>query len=298
MKKALIFAAMVGLLMACGTKNKQNNTVIPTGKSTETHIETSTEAPDGETSAIIEEVQPFFTTESFIIEESKPLRNADGGEESYEEVMTFKCDIDLPVTDNQTLYDSICRWVGESFGYEGDPHNLKAMIEQYKEQALTVFDDEFQEGFEEEYTIKVMEANDQYVTYQRDLFFEATSDPRASFDRQCVTFNRTTGQRFGYPMINKNEELESLVKKALLEQHFSEYSSEELRDVVYFEPFDDEEDGFSLPIRDPWILHNNVCFNYGLKEVADYCASTPECSLPYSVVEPFLTEEGIKYFRP
>ena len=222
--------------MACCTKNKQNNTVIPTGKSTETHIETSTEAPDGETSAIIEEVQPFFTTESFIIEESKPLRNADGGEESYEEVMTFKCDIDLPVTDNQTLYDSICRWVGESFGYEGDPHNLKAMIEQYKEQALTVFDDEFQEGFEEEYTIKVMEANDQYVTYQRDLFFEATSDPRASFDRQCVTFNRTTGQRFGYPMINKNEELESLVKKALLEQHFSEYSSEELRDVVYFEP--------------------------------------------------------------
>ena len=306
MRKTLLLVVAMGLLMACGTKNNQQDNATRTAEtntessSGKTLSETPVETPSEENPAAVEEVQPFFGVEPFVLQESKPLRNRDGGEESYEEVMAFKCDIDLPVTDSERLYDSICHWICGCvyYNYEGDPGNIKTMMELFKKQLLTVDDDEFQEGFDMEYTIKMLEANDKYVSYQCDLFYEAASDPRASFERRCATFDRSTGQRFGYPMMNKNEELESLVKKALVEQHFSDYDSKEMEDIVFFDPYDDEEDGFSLPIRDPWILHNSVCFTYGIKEVADYCAGMPECSLPYSIVEPYLTEKGKKYFQP
>ena len=273
MRKTLFLLAALAVLAGCGN-NKQNNKPEPK--------------------------QDSFTVETYDVIGDQLFATEGEGENAYEVHGSYQCSIDIPLTDNQALRDSICYWIAQNFGssYDGDPSDVKAMVNFYKDWALDPDDYVEPEGFDISYTVKMMEATDQYITYSFNNFFESNSSPRANFETTYVTFDRNTGKRFTRQMVNKDESLELLVMNALLEQFFSEWDSEDLADILMFDPDDLEEAGFWLPeFTDPYLLNDNLCFYYWEHDIANRVAGQPNCALPYDVVEPYLTEEGKQYFK-
>ena len=278
MKKLTLLFAAFALLVGCGNQPKPAN------------------SPENPTEA----QQEAFSVETYKIDDSRLLGIRGEGEDSYEVRASYQCEIDIPVTDNPTLYDSICDWFAYQFGsaYDGDPRDVKSLVNFYRDWALDLEDGEEIEGFDVAHTVKMEEANERYVTYSFDNFFETNSAPRAFLDKTYVTFDRKTGQRFTRQMLKADENLEQLVMNELLEQYFSDWSEEDLADLLFFDPEDLEERGFFLPeFNDPWILNNLVYFGYGEHEIADHCTGQPHCGLPYSTMKPFLTEEGQAFFK-
>lgn len=271
MRNTLLLLAALAVLAGCGN-NRQNN------------------KPE----------QDPFTVETYDVIGDQLFATEGEGENTYEVRGSYQCSIDIPVTDNQALHDSICYWIGQNFGssYDGDPRDLKAMVNFYKNWALDPDGYGEPEGFDISYTVEMMEATDQHVTYSFKNFFEAYSSPRANSETTYVTFNRNTGKRFTRQMVNKDESLEMLVMNALLEQYFSEWDSEALSDILVFDPDDLEEAGFWLPqYTDPYLLNDNLYFYYWEHDIANRVAGQPYCALPYDAVEPYLTEEGKQFFK-
>ena len=272
MKKTILIIAVLGLFFGCGN-NKQNNKPEPK--------------------------QDAITVETYEVMGDSLYSIKGEGDDAYEVRGSYQCEIDIPVTENQALFDSICDWIASNFGsiYDGDPRDLKAMVNLYKDYTLDPGLDEDPEGFESSYTIKMVEATDRYVTYRFDTFFEAQSRPRSNFEQTYQTFDRNTGKRFTSEMVKADENLEQLVLNELMEQYFSEWDDEALTEILYFDPEIPEESGFSLPqFNEPWIQDDCIYFGYGTQEIAQYCAGQPQCSLPFSAMEPYLTYEGKAFF--
>lgn len=276
MKRNLLILAAFGLLFGCGNNNP-NTTANPEPK------------------------QEAFSVETYNVEDSRLLGTRKVGENTYEQWGSFTCEIDIPVTDNQVLRDSICNWFAIHFGssYDKDPRDVKAMVNFYKDRALEPEGDEEEPiGFDCGYTVKMLEANDRYVTYSFDTYYEAYTSPRGASEIFYCTFDRNTGKQFTNQMIKANDTLTELVMNALLEQYFHEiYGDDDISDLLFFDPDDLEERGFWLPqCKAPCILYDDVHFNYGEHDIADRCTGQPHCSLPYSIMEKYLTEEGKAFF--
>ena len=275
MKKITLLFAAFALLVGCGNHSKPNDKPV-------------------------ESQQEAFTAETYNMHGDQSFTTDGDGEDAYEERVSFDCEIDIPVTDNQALRDSICFWFAQNFGssYDGDPRDVKAMVYFYMDWALEIDEDQEMGGYDLSYTVKMEEANDRYVTYSFGNFFEASHSPRANFEKTYATFDRNTGQRFTRQMVKADENLAQLVMNELLEQYFSDWSEESLPELLYFDPEEPEESGFWLPqYNDPWIYNDLIFFGYGPQEIAQYCAGQPQCGLPYDVVEPYLTEEGKAFFE-
>ena len=274
--KKIFFLAALGLLFACGNNNPNNNTPA-------------------------EPKQEAFSVENYNINGRQLLGIRSVGEDAYEQYASYQCLIDIPVTDNQALRDSICYWFASNFGslYDGDPRDVKAMVDYYKDYALDPGLEVNPVGFDMGYTVQMMEVTDRYVTYSFEDYYEAYTDPRGSSEIECCTFDRNTGKHFTRQMIKADETLKELVMNALLEQYFYEiWGNDDLSDLLFFDPEDLEERGFFLPQYDePWIFNNSVCFGYSEHEIADRCTGQPHCALPYSVMKPYLTEEGQAFFE-
>lgn len=274
MKNILLFFAALVLLVGCGN-NKQNN------------------KPESK--------QEAFSVETYDVMGDRLYSTKGEGEDAYEVRGSFQCEIDIPVTDNQALRDSICYWFASNFGdeYDGDPRDVKAMVNHYKNYSLDPGLDEDPEGFDMGYTIKMLEATDHYVTYSFETFYEGYSSPRAAIEVFYRTFDRNTGKAFTSQMIKPDESLVMLVMNAVLEQYFKEvYGDDDFSDLLFFDPEDLEERGFWLPqVKAPFLIYDEVCFNYSEHEIADRCTGRPSCSLPYSVMEKYLTEEGKAFFK-
>ena len=272
MKKTLLFLAALAMLVGCGN-NKQNNKPEPK--------------------------QDSFTVETYDVQDDRLYGTEGEGEDTYEIRGSFQCEIDIPVTDNQALRDSICDWFAQHFGSDNNenPRDVKAMVNHFKNGVLEP--DEEAVGFDCGYTVKMLEATDRYVTYSFETFYEEYSQPRAAVEVFYRTFDRNTGKAFTSQMIKADESLEMLVMNALLEQYFRElYGDDDISDLLFFDPEDLEEQGFWLPqVQAPCIVYDEVHFNYGEHEIADRCTGRPSCSLPYSVMEPYLTEEGKAFFK-
>lgn len=266
MKKAFLLIATLGLLFGCNNSNNSNNdpnkTVTP---------------------EVVETTADF----SFDTEELDALKVID--ENDFYGAIDIM--VDAPVTENQALRDSICYWINECFGnnYEGDPRELQAMIDFYKD---LIFDEysEITDGFNIEDIVYFIEANPHYVTYGFSTFAELDGAPRSSYEYHCVTFEQTTGKRFSDKMLKPDETLENLVMNAILDQYFEGFEPEELDEYLFFNREDGS--GFHLPYKQPWIEDGSVHFGYDEHDIADRCIDAPECVLPYSVMEPYLTEEG------
>lgn len=292
MKKIFLLFAALCFLFSCGNNNPKQNETVDSEKITETTAETN------DNPAV--ENPKSFAVETFKVQSSKSITEDD--EENQENLMSFECEVDIPVTDNQVLYDSICYWFAQQLGsdYSDDPHDMKTLVTHYKDRALATEEDEdneIAEGFDLSYTMKLMEANDHYVTYCYGMFFESPGSPRANMENTYVTFNSNTGTRFTRQMILVDENLKQMVMNELFEQFFSDWNSEDLADLLFFDPDEPEEYGFFLPqYDDPWIYNDLIYFGYSVHEIADRCTGQPQCGLPYNVMEPYLTKEGKSFF--
>ncbi len=292
MKKIFLLFATLCLLFGCGNNNPKQNETVDSEKITETTAETN------DNPAV--ENPKSFAVETFKVQSSKSITEDD--EENQENLMSFECEVDIPVTDNQVLYDSICYWFAQQLGsdYNDDPRDMKTLVTHYKDRALATEEDEdneIAEGFDLSYTMKLMEANDHYVTYCYGMFFESPGSPRANMENTYVTFNSATGTRFTRQMILVDENLKQMVMNELFEQFFSDWNSEDLADLLFFDPDEPEEYGFFLPqYDDPWIYNDLIYFGYSAHEIADRCTGQPQCGLPYNVMEPYLTKEGKSFF--
>lgn len=273
MKRNIILIAALGLLFGCGNNNSQTNN--PESK------------------------QEAFSVETYDVEDSRVLATTGEGEDAHEERAFFRCTIDIPVTDNQALYDSICNWFAQTMDKDQneDPRDVKSMVNSYKDDILKPIDNDDPEGFDASLDFEMLEANDRYVTYKRYDFNEANSAPRSNQEWVCITFNSHTGKRFTRQMVHEDDTLEELVMNALLEQFFSDWQSDALDDILNFDPEFLEERGFWLPKTDPFILHDSLYFFYWEHDIANRVAGQPYCSLPFSLIEKYLTEEGKAFFK-
>lgn len=301
MKKHILLLAALAMLFSCSNNNpKPDKPAQPdTNKETTVNtIDTDTVSEPTTDEDITEAEQPYFYVETYQIQDHRPATS--DGEETGENLMSFECVVDIPVTDNQALYDSICQWFAHYMydGYYMDPRDVKAMTDRYKDAVLDPDNYGEPDGFDASTYFKMVEANDHYVTYRRYDFFEAFSSPRANQEENYVTFDRETGKRFTREMIDVDEDLKEMVMNALFEQYFSEWDPEDLGDLLFFDPDFPEDYGFFLPqYTDPWILNDYIYFGYGEHEIADRCTGQPACGLSYSEMEPYLTEEGREFFR-
>ena len=284
MKRNLLFLAALGLFFACGNNTPQQNDII-TENISESQQETSS--------------KDAFSVETYKIEDSRILGVRGEGEDAYELHAYFACEIDIPVTDNQALYDSICKWFAQTLRTDQneDIRDVKAMVNHYKDDILGHNNDEDPYGFEKSNDFKMLTANDGYVTYRRYDFYEETFAPRSEQEWVCVTFDSRTGKRFTCQMINKDETLKELVMNTLLEQFFRDWQQDDLTNILNFDPEDLEERGFWLPDTDPYIFNDSLYFFYWEHDIADRVAGQPNCGLPYNSVEKYLTEEGKAFFK-
>ena len=296
MKKSLLLLAAIAMLVGCGNKPVKQIQKVDTETITESTTESVIEDYSQE-DFIEEEENVRFTVENYTLQDSRST--IEDGEEHPDNMITFSCDIDIPVTDNEALRDSICYWLASQIGsdYDGNPSDVKAMMSHYRDRSLDFEGDEGTEGYDLEYSMKLMEANDRYVTYRYNLFFESAGSPRANQEYTYVTFDSSTGTRFTRQMILVDDDLKQLVMNGLFEQYFSEWRSEDLPDLLFFDPDLPEDYGFFLPQYDePWIFNDYIYFGYSVHEIADRCTGQPRCGLSYSEMEPYLTEEGKTFF--
>lgn len=277
MKKSLLLLAAMAVLVGCGN-HKPNTPEKPADAK-----------------------QEAFSVETYDVMGDRLYSTKGEGEDAYEVRGSFQCEIDIPVTENQALRDSICQWIASNFGdeYDGDPRDLKALVNHYKNYSLDPGLDEDPEGFDMGYTVKMLDTTDRYVTYSFETFYEAYSSPRAAVELFYRTFDRNTGKAFSYQMIKTDASLEMLVMNALLDQYFKEiYPNDDFWDLLFFDPDDLEERGFWLPqVKEPCLLYGGVDFNYSEHEIADRCTGRPHCLLSYSEIKPYLTPEGQAFFE-
>ena len=85
MKKSILLLAAIALLFGCGNHSKPNDKPV-------------------------EPQQEAFTVETYNMFGDRLFSTEGEGEDTYEERVSFNCEIDIPVTDNQALRDSICFW--------------------------------------------------------------------------------------------------------------------------------------------------------------------------------------------
>lgn len=248
MKKLILFIAALSLLAACARNNN---------------------AKDAE-----------FSVTTFALDDTVQYPEAYLNEWDYNDKSYYNGEIDVPVTKNQALYDSIVEWMASQFVDidEVDSRDLVELMEMDKESFLDV--DQSEAGSSYTTQLKLEEVSESYVTYSENTYLYLGGSAHGVPYYCCVTFDRGTGRRFTYEMFATLDGLDEVVKEGIVEQ----------------DHFEDSDSPFPLPLTDPWILNDSVYFSYDPYEISPFSFGTIKCVIPYSALEPFLTEEGKSFF--
>lgn len=197
----------------------------------------------------------------------------------YDEAYSrYTMNIDLPVTDNKILRQSIIHWM------------LSSETEDYatffKEDKMRFFEEEGNEPrsvFEGNYSLS--EQTDLYVTYISEGYvYTGGAHPLPWY--WGASFSKTDGTMAGYDMFENPEQLVELVSENIRKQYFDLFNTEE--EEYYFEP----DTLFQLPTNQPWIETDSVVFCYGPFEIAPYAAGMPLCKISKDVLQPYLSKKG------
>ena len=200
-------------------------------------------------------------------------------ENEYEEGYShYTTNIDIPITKNETLRQSILHWM------------LSPETEDYK----TFLNDDMAQFFEEEgseprsemennYTLS--EQTDRYVTYTTEGFlYTGGAHPMPWY--YGTTFSKIDGSIVGYDMFNDPDELSEIITTHIRKQYIDNFDLVE----EMFELGD--EDHFVLPENEPWIETDSVVFCYQAYEIAPYAAGMPLCKISKEDLWPYLSEKG------
>ena len=193
----------------------------------------------------------------------------------------FNVSLDLPVTENKTLYQSIIHWM-----LSDDTEDHVAYLETQKKGFFEEDGSEPRSEYEENYTLT--EQTDTYVTYINEGYIY-TGGAHAMPWYNGTTFSKLDGSIVGYDLFEDPERLIGMIAKNMEEQYFAKYA---------------EEDGFLefeeitlLPDNEPWIETDCVVFCYQPNEVAPYADGMPLCKIALTDLEPYLSEKGKSFLN-
>lgn len=206
---------------------------------------------------------------------------------------------DFPTSGNFLVVNSIREWMSEQMGgsFAGTPENGKAMLTHYAQQRLQdlndcsknfgVEDSSFIAGmvFDTDILFEKAYETDQYVTYH--YHEQGYSGGAHGWNiAHGQTFRKSDGRRIGIDIFQKEEldNLTALVKKRILKDFF-ENDTTEFRNALF-------EEYFPLPEYPPYLTKTGVVFIYQQYEIAPYAIGMPSCDVPYSSLEPMLTQAG------
>lgn len=205
-------------------------------------------------------------------------------ENDYDEGYSYyTTNVDLPVTKNQTLKQSIMHWMlsDDTEDYEDF---LQAEMDRF-------FDEEGSEPksvYENNFTLS--EQTDRYVTYTTEGFLY-TGGAHAMPWYYGTTFSKVDGTIVGYDMFDDPELITPLITENIRKQHIEYFDMEE--DMFELGP----EDLFQLPTNEPWIETDSVVFCYQAYEIAPYVAGMPLCKISKEDLQPYLSEKGKTLFN-
>ena len=213
----------------------------------------------------------------------------------YDDMASYLCVVDAPVTDNEDLRDNIINWIGGflSENYNGDSQDVKAMVEFEKNEFLgpTTGTPESQM----QHFIVMEEDNDRFVTYVSGQYV-FMGGAHGNTEIEGATFSKKDGTRFSFDMFVMPEKLTDLIKEGLENQYFNSMldgTEVPFSDVLSL----DVDEEFPLPKTNPWIKNDSVFFIYQTYEIAAYYMGLPQCGFPYSAIKDALTDEGKAFFE-
>lgn len=247
MKKLLVPIALL-LLNACGSRCKNDD-------------------------ASFVGIEPFSYADSVFIENDYA--------EGYSK---YQMEIELPVTENQALRDSILNWIFES----GDTTPAE-FVEADKERFFAEEGNEPLAELETNYIL--LEQTDRYVTYLSEgSLYTGGAHPLPWY--MGTTFSKKDGSRMGYNMFDKPEQIVEMVAEGIRTQYFGIYDTDAEEEYL-LEP----DEPFMLPYAQPWVENDSVVFCYGSYEIAPFSAGMPLCILSKTQLKPYFSEKGKALFK-
>jgi len=211
--------------------------------------------------------------ETYTLIDSVYIESDFGDDYSY-----YMMNVDLPITKNKTLHDSIIHWM-----ILDDTKDYKAYFQDNKDHFFAEEGQEPRSQFEGNYTLS--EQTDLYVTYISEGYaYTGGAHPLPWYFG--TSFNKADGSRVGYDMFENPEQLVELVSENIRKQYFDKYNTEE--EEYFFDP----DEPFQLPTNEPWIETDSVVFCYAPFEIAPYAAGMPLCKISKTNLLPYLSEKG------
>lgn len=211
--------------------------------------------------------------ETYTLSDSVYVESDFGDDYSY-----YIMNVDLPITKNKTLHDSIMHWI-----LSDEAEDYKTYFREDKDRFFAEEGEEPHSQFEGNYTLS--EQTDLYVTYISEGYvYTGGAHPLPWYFG--TSFHKVDGSRMGYDMFEDPEQLIELISENIRKQYFAKYNTEE--EEYLFEP----DEPFQLPTNEPWIETDSVVFCYAPFEIAPYAAGMPLCKISKTDLLPYLSEKG------
>ena len=199
-------------------------------------------------------------------------------------------EIEYPVKGNEALVDSVRTWISRQLGdsYKGDLNKPDAFFKHYYKK----LGDEDMEEFGG-YTVDKFElefTDDYIVTYEHSSF-EFEGGEHGNGGEYGMTFLQSNGKAFSKKCINSYSARTKLFIDGL-KQYFKVKTDAQLTAKL--------RQGIKLtklpaPAMTPWIDKEGIVFSYTPYEITSEPVQ-PKFTIPYSAIEPYLTDEGKQFF--
>ena len=268
-KHYLIFSAAAALILSgcsSSTKSSDADSSAPAVSSD------STQAPDSAALPTVQNI-PF---------EVKKMEKKKGENE---------LEIEYPVNGNPALVESVRKWINERLGdsYKGDMNNADAFFRHYASKLGSEEFDEFGgytiDSFDLEFT------NDYIVTYEY-ASYQYEGGAHGDGGEYGTTFLQSSGEIFSKKCFTSYKDLHNLFIEGL-KRYFNVKTDKELADNLNISG---SLSSLAPPAMEPWIEKDGVAFSYTPYEIAPFAAGCPHFTIPYSQIEPYLTDEGKAFF--
>jgi hypothetical protein len=221
--------------------------------------------------------QNLVDTEPYTLCDSVYLEN------DYEQGFShYTTNIDLPVTNNETLRKNILHWM-----LSPETEDYETFLKEEMNQFFSEEGSEPRSELENNYTLS--EQTDRYVTYITEGYiYTGGAHPTPWY--YGTTFSKIDGSIVGYDMFENTEQLAKIVTEHIKKQYIEDFDMvEEMFELG-------EEDHFMLPENEPWIETDSIVFCYQTYEIAPYSAGMPLCKISKEDLWPYLSEKGKSLF--
>lgn len=188
----------------------------------------------------------------------------------------FTINLELPVTDNDSLRINILHWM-----LSEKTEDFQSCLERAKIQFFEGEGSEPSSNYEGNYTL--VEQTDRYVTYITEGFLYSGGAHDMPW-YYGATFSKIDGSIVGYDLFDNPEGLVNLIAENITKQYFDQLEED---DFLF-----DYTDITELPVNDPWIETDSVVFCFQPYEIAAYATGIPLCKISKEALLPYLSEKG------